>query len=524
MIIFLLLQTISLAQEKRTGTITHISSQHVYVQFDKTDSIIIGDTLYLSKSGNESPALIVKFISSRSCAGEPLMGIGLNINDRIIAYIPIKEKITRVPPEIKDSADSKNIKISELRIPVNLPAKTKKSFWGRFSIQSSTNFNPNNTSNQRWRYSLSLNADSIGGSPVSFSTYSFFSYNTDDWQNVKSNLGKALKFYDLNIAYTFSKNSKIWVGRRLNTKISSIGSIDGIQYQQGIGNFYIGGLIGSHPNFSDYGYNLKMFEYGLYIGRTDSIANSQMENTFAFFNQTNNFNTDRRYIYLQHSNNIIKNTNLFFSSEIDLFKKVEGVDKNSFSLTSLYFSMYVNPVRFLSLSFSFDARRNVVYYETYKSFIDSLFTNELNQGYRAGVIIRPFNNLSLSLNGGYRFQKNDLKPARNFIGNLYYANIPLLDVNGNISYSKIISSYTEGTIAGLRLSKYISSLDLNISTDFRRIEYKFNSNNSKLIQNNLSTDISYKLPLGLFLGLNYEIIFDKQNSYTRLFINITKRF
>lgn len=525
-VLILLLHSISFAQEreKRIGTITHISSQHAYAQFDKTNLINIGDTLYLSKNGTENPALIVKFISSRSCAGESVLGISLNVNDRVIAYVPIEEQTKAIATKEIDS--TKKIVTQPLNTtPSFQPGfKSQKNYKGRFSIQSSSNLNNNVANIQRWRYTLSFNADSISGTPLSFSNYMFFTYNTNDWQNVKSNLGKALKIYDFNVSYSFGKEvGKLTLGRSLNNKISSIGSIDGLQYQHKLGRFYLGGLVGSHPNFSDYGYNSKMFEYGFYINRLDTLGNSNMENTVAFFNQTNDFKTDRRYLYFQHTNNIIKNTNFFASSEVDLFKKENGVNKNNLTVTSIFLNLYVNPTRFFSFSFSYDARRNVVYYETYKSFIDSLFSNEMNQGFRTGLNLRPFNNLSLSLSGGYRFQKNDTKPARNFNGNLYYGSIPLLNVSGNISYTKLISSFTEGSIAGIRLSKYITSLDMNISTDYRRIEYKF-SGGTQLIQNNLSADFSYKLPLDVYFGLNYEVTFEKQNSYSRLFIDITKRF
>ena len=50
-----------------------------------------------------------------------------------------------------------------------------------------------------------------------------------------------------------------------------------------------------------------------------------MENTFSVFEQTNNTKTDRRFAYLQHSNTILTNTNLFASAEVDLYKRELGV-------------------------------------------------------------------------------------------------------------------------------------------------------------------------------------------------------
>lgn len=515
--------------EKITGVVTYISSQSVYVQFDNSEPIAEGDTLYLVKNDKEIPAIIVKYKSSRSCAGISISRTEIKLNDKIIAHINkpaekefIKEKtpaglISEQNKLTLTSGDFKGIK-NNFR---------KNNFAGRISIQSMTNLTNTNSRDefQRWRYTVSLNADSISQSPLSFSMYSFFAYNTRDWSGVKSNIGRALKIYNFSLSYKFQNKSQLWFGRHLNYKTSNIGAIDGIQYQHQLQDFYIGGIIGSHPDFSDYGYNIKMFEYGAYIGRADTISSySQMENTIAFFNQTNNFTTDRRYAYFQHTDNIIKGTNFFASTEIDLYKKIAGVIKNEPTLTSLFFSLYLNPASFISLGLSYDARRNVVYYETYKSFIDSLFTNEMRQGYRVNLNLRPLSKIFISLSGGYRFQKSDAKPSRNFGANLYYSSIPLLDAGAGISYTKLISSYTEGSITGLRLSKFINSLNLNLSCDLRRIEYKFSYNNGKLLQNSISADMSFALPLNLYFGFSYEGIFEKQNTYSRFFIDITKRF
>ena len=512
--------------EIRTGKVTYISSQHVYVQFDNTESINTGDTLYIVKGSNEIPSLIVKYISSRSCAGEVLPGNEIKLNDKLNAHIKISKQLeTLVTTESEDTEKLKNTALV-LQKQVVKTKSNKKNYYGRISLQSYSNLsNMGSQYNfQRWRYTFSFGADSISGSPFSFSSYLYFAYNTRDWGDVKTNLGKALKLYDLSLSYKLNNNNKIWFGRHLNYKISNVGSIDGVQYEHAFGNYYLGGIVGSHPDFADYGYNFKMFEYGGYVGRIDSFAASQMENTVAFFNQTNNFQTDRRYAYLQHTNNIIPGTNFFASTEIDLYKKISGTATNDITLTSLYTSLYIRPSRLVSLSLSYDARRNVVYYETYKSYIDSLFTNEMRQGYRVSLYLRPGNKMSISLNGGYRFQKTDIKPSRNFGANFYYSRIPFLDINAGVNYTRLISSYTDGSIAGIRFSKYINSLDLNLSADIRRIEYKFSYNSNKLIQNSISADASFRFPLDFYFGISYEGVFEKQNSYGRFFIDLTKRF
>lgn len=510
--------------EKRYGSVSYISSQNIYIKFATTDAINIGDTLFYSKGSRTIPAVIVRYISSKSCAGEKIMSEQLKVDDILFANISgprLKTGLNIIPKDTIKTAARDTIRMAvEPRVK-----PLKRNYWGRLSIQSMSSFS--NTSvmdDQRWRYSFSYSADSILGSSLSFSSYLFFAYNVRNWDYIKNNLGNALKIYDLFIGYPLSKYSKIWFGRYLNPKISNVGSIDGIQYQNQFGKFYFGAVAGSHPSFSDYGYDIKMFEFGGYIGRIDTIGHSQMENTFAFMNQTNNFKTDRRYIYFQHSNNLITNANLFASTEIDLYKVDNGVEKGSFDLTSLFLNLYYTPSRLISFSLSFDARKNAVYYETYKTYLEQILSNELRKGYRAGIYLRPLDDISIGLNGGYSFQSNDPKPARNFGANFYYYEIPLISLSANISYSRLISSYTNGTISGIRFSKYFTSVDLNLAVDYKHIQYEFENGIEPMIQNIGSAEISFKLPFNIYLGLNYEGVFEKQNSWGRVFIDLTKRF
>ena len=111
--------------------------------------------------------------------------------------------------------------------------------------------------------------------------------------------------------------------------------------------------------------------------------------------------------------------------------------KSDFSLTSLFLSARYSPVREFSLSLSYDARKNVYYYETFKSLSDSVLENETRQGFRARTVIRPMNNLIVGLQYGYRYSKSDIKPSRNYGGNISYTMIPLIESSFGINYNRI---------------------------------------------------------------------------------------
>ena len=522
-----LLFAVSYEKIERTGTVTYKSSQNVYVKFENTDGISQGDTLFQKMNNKLIPAIIVQFISTKSVAGEALNNTDLKPGDKLYAVI---EK--EIPEEVAEQNNlpqqtvipvSPEITGKDVRRRKSKPGGSKLS--GRFSILSYSNFSNSQyfANNQRWRYSFDLNAGNIGGSRLSFSNYMTFAYRADKWTALNNNLGRNLRVYDAALKYNFTNKIAIWLGRHLNRKISNISSIDGLQFETGIQENYIGIVAGSRPNFTDLGFNLKLFEYGIYLGREDSLSTGYMSNTLAFFEQTNDFKTDRRFLYFQHSNSIIPNTNIFVSTEVDMFKQILGVKKNEFQLTSLFTSVRYSPSEIISFSLNYDARKNVIYYETFKNFIDSLFENETRQGFNARINIRPYKKVFLSLTGGYRFQKNDLKPARNFGGYLSYSQVPVIEITPTISYTKLITGYIQGGVAGFRLSRNIGNY-FDISVYYRNTNYKFYSTIGDLNQNSISVDLSTYLFNPVFVSVSYEGIFENSNTSGRILLDLTTRF
>ena len=51
------------------GSVSYISSQNIYVKFENTESIEVGDTLFIKEKNNFLPAIKVDHKSSKSCVG-----------------------------------------------------------------------------------------------------------------------------------------------------------------------------------------------------------------------------------------------------------------------------------------------------------------------------------------------------------------------------------------------------------------------------------------------------------------------
>jgi len=512
--------------EEREGTVTFVSSQYIYVKFENMDGISKGDTLYHKQWNEIKPVLTIEFTSSKSSAGILLNGEELKVDDKLIALIETKAENENIETPV---VVNENIQPSGEVISKEIKKKSSKiksGISGRFSIQSHSNFSNNirSTDYQRWRYTLSLNADRIENTGFSLSSYINFNYRADDWNKVSSDVWKNLKIYDLSIKYDFNETTRLTFGRNRNRNISNIGSIDGLQFEKKINSFYTGVVIGSRPDFGDLSFSFDLFEFGGYFGRTDTLAEGLMDNNLAFMQQTNKFKTDRRFIYLQHSNNILTNTYIFASSEIDLYKKIMEVESNEFILTSIFFSLRYSPAKFFSATISYDARKNVIYYETYKNFIDSLFENETRQGLNLRTNFRIINNLFLGLNGGYRFKNGDIKQTRNFGGYLSYSGIPIIESSIAVNYNKLFTNFVESSIAGIRLSKNLFDNKLDLSLGYRRSEYELTTSSFSSTQNIFSVDLSTRLSRILSLSVSYEGVFEKKRTSSRIFAGITTRF
>ena len=531
-LIFILFCFNIFAQEARLkkieGKVSYVTPQNVYMKFPSTEGIKKGDTVFIHKKGKLIPAVSVMYISSMSCAGPKLNNIKIKIGDIIYTYVGIKTEASVTESNAGSEKDSnltayKHSNFKESGNRNNL--KKMSRFYGSFTANSYSNFTnyTNVPGFQRWNYILNVSAERIGGTPLYFSNNMNLAYLSSQWQEVKSNIFNRLRIYDLSLGYK-TDDINIWFGRHINYSISNLGPIDGLQAEKTFGHYAAGGVVGSRPDFYSMGFNFKYFEYGAYVNRTDSAGSGVMHNTLSLFQQTYNNKTDRRFLYLQHTDNIFSDLYLFVSSEVDLFKLKNNKPAGDLSLTSLYMSAQYAPFRKVSFNLSYDARKSVVYYQTFRSFIDSLFENNMRQGLRLSVYVRPLTGMFINIGGGYSYQKGDLKPSRNFNVSITQSEIPLLLISATLSANRILGNYQNGSIYGIRISKYLPFNSTSIMAGFSNVSYDFGGFAGKLNQRQITFQVSTKIIESLFFNLYYEGDFDGTTTYSRFLTGINFRF
>lgn len=531
LILFILFISVNLSgqtgDEKITGKVSFISSTNIYVRFRSTLGISAGDTLYSLSNGTAIPALKVINISSVSCVCSAISSAEILIASDIIA---IKRDPYNKPAEkvVEETGKIIQLKKDSVLIPLLKdpdPDAVKQKIRGSISAFSYSDFSNTSAPNlTRFRYTLSFDARNISDSKISVESYISFRHTLGDWADVRKDVFNALKVYTFSVKYDLNKTTKINLGRNINQKISSIGAMDGLQVEKTLNKFAIGALVGFRPDYTDYSFDRNLFEYGAYVGYNTKTANTYSESSLAFMQQINNSKTDRRFIYLQHSNSYIKNLYFFSSFEIDLYKLTNDLPQNTFSLTSLYTSLRYKIFKNFTLTGSYDARKNVMYYESYKTFIDRVLESEMRQSFRLQTDYRITRNLTFGLQSGYRFLKTDPKPSRNLYSYLTYNQIPGVNISATLNATYLESNYLNGKILGIRLTKDLFKGVFQTDLGYRFVDYRYPESGQNVIQNIGEMNVSLQLPYKMSFSMNYEGTFEKQSKYNRVFLQIRKRF
>jgi len=538
------------------GIVSYISSQNVYVKFESTDNINVGDTLFISNGDQLIPALIVDNKSSISCVCTPLSSRKINVSDELLAQKNEIKKLDKIiqeklqeekslaqkeesvspddhTPRFWSGKSSLRRKSDKNQLQIRDPNafldpedddEFKEHIKGRVSIASYNSISGARKT-QTMRYAFSFRGNNLGSSRFSVENYITFRHTINEWDEVKDNLGSALKVYSLALKYDFSKTSSITLGRRINPRISSMGAIDGLQFKLGLGNFILGGIVGSRPDYLDYGFNIHLPQYGAYISHESHNKDKFLQSTLAFIEQRNNSKIDRRFIYFQHSESLLKNLYLFTSVELSLYENINNEAKNILRLNNLYLLLRYRLSKKLNFSASYDNRKNVIFYESYKNFIDKLIEDETRQGVRFHINYRPFNNVSWGINTGWRYQKNNTNTSQNLNSYVTFSRITSLNILASLNADFLRTNYLNSRIFGIRISKEIIPGRLSGDIYLRNVYYRYINYETATHQNIVGGDFSLKIIKKLSLYMYYEGIFEDQNkTYNRLNVKIIQRF
>lgn len=514
------------AQESRDlteGRVSYLSGENIYVRFESTEGIENGDTLFIRNAEGLSPALLVQHKSSISCLCKAIAETAIKVSDPVFARL--KEIMTVPQKAISEVAvPEKDVNEEVLTAPqISRETMNTPNFSGRLMLLSYSNFSKQGNDSHRFRYTFSSNYSNIGYSKISFESYVSFTHKLHEWQVVRDNLNDALKIYALAVKYDVNNQTSVWLGRKINPRIANVGAIDGVQLEYAFKSLFVGAVAGSRPDYLDYGFNTDLFEYGAYLGHSQKTSNGYVQSSLAFFEQRNSGSIDRRFLYFQHTNSLAKNLNVFTSVELDLYKLENDKPSNSLSLTGFYFSLNYRFSRKVSLSGSYDNRKNVIYYETFRNYADEVLTQASRQGIRGRVNYRPLDYLMVGASAGTRFSKDDPRNTNTYNAFATWSRVPVLDASLNISANLMQTPYLDGQVYGARLTKDFSQ-KMSMMLHYRWVDFKYVNSLSSLIQHIGELDFSYRFNKKIYLSVNFEATVQKEDIYNRLYLSLRKKF
>ncbi len=513
--------------EMNEGTISFISSQNTYIRYKSTSGLSTGDTLYSYQNNQLIPAFVIKNLSSTSVVCSSTSTYKFNVNDKIISKNRI---ITKTSQQIISPKNDTIVSITDDTI-INLQKelhkinKPRQIITGNFGVAAYSTFSNTIASNSYVaNYNLTLNIANISQSRFSLESNIMFRQENGKWEDVKKDVFNGLKIYSLSLKYDLTNTSFMSFGRKINPNISNIGAIDGLNYEKSFKNIYFGGFVGSRPSYNDYSFDVNLMQYGFYVGHNIQTNKSFMQNSLAIVEQTNHSQTDRRFAYFQHSNSLLKNVYMFYSLELDLYKVVNNQKQNTLSFTSTYFSLRYRPIKKLSLSGTYDSRKNVIYYETDKNYLSSLIDQETRQGFSLYANFSISNSLYIGAKVGYRFQNSDIRPSKNV--NMFVSKSDLLKshISTTLSVTMLESNYLNCNIYNIRIYRGFKSDKINVGLGYSYVNNKITHIELPLVQHIANADISAEIIKKLLFSINFETNYEKPNKFYRLYLILRKRF
>ncbi len=501
------------------GKVSFVTSKNIYVKFNSTKSINIGDTLQISNK--TTPCLIVKNKSSISCVCSKIGDCDVKKDDEVIYKNSNKVEKIKKEKQVVNNEDDDIIVIEDKEKKQSL---YKQNIKGRISASSYSNISGDGNDRHRLMYRFSLNADHINNSKFSIESYlNYRQYlNSEESKPTKENI---FKVYNLALRYDIDPSFSVVIGRKINNKISSVGAIDGLQVEKYFGAYYIGLISGFRPDIFDYSFNSDLFEYGAYIGWKSDNKSLYSQTTMGLLEQRNGSEIDRRYTYFQHSSTIMKKLNIFSSIELDIYSKVNGVESNDIRLTNFYLSASYRFSRKFDFTLSYDSRKKIFYYETYQTEIEQLLNDDLaRQGLRMRINVKPIKQVNTGLSYSKRFQRDELNKSDNIYGYISLSRIPIIEGRFSINVNYNLSNYLESKILSLRYSRILIKKKLYADFYFRIVNYNYLNRNMTNEQNYYGVNFSYNISRKLKFAIFGELSNSELKENYRINIKIIKRF
>jgi len=105
-----------------------------------------------------------------------------------------------------------------------------------------------------------------------------------------------------------------------------------------------------------------------------------------------------------------------------------------------------------------------------------------------------------------------------------FTRLPVWNLSANLTAIFLETSYLKGRVFGVRFSRDLLPGKLYASAGYRNVHYDYFNQEYSLAQDLIELNLNLHMKWKMYASLNYESTFDKELSFHRIYINLTKRF
>jgi len=521
--ILVVLVTGEIFSAERTTKVQYITPDQIYLDAGRNMGIEKGNKGKIYRNGELLADIEIIFIADKTSSCKILKKYdNLQIGD--LAVIEINEQELDTVENV--TSESIAYEAEQPSVTFKPEKKKSKTISGRVGLQFYAQDNLDEYNYDYYQPSLSLNLafnDILG-------EYYDLRLKMRSRRNMKKIDGISENEWD-NRIYNFALNYNnpesrfnFGLGRIISNNISGMGYIDGGVFSYKIEDrINLGFFAGTQPDLQNSRIQYDETKGGIYANyRYRDFNSSFLSATIAIAGQYVNGQIDREFIYQQINYSLSSKLYLYQSSEISVNrgwrKEAAGSD---LQLSNLLLSARYNFTRNIGLSLGYDNRQNVYTYYT-KTTPDTLFDDDLRQGYRAGVSFKLPMDIRLAFNGNYRTQENSDETSLYYSAGVSFNDF--LQTNSFLNYRIAVydNQYTSGMQNSIGISRYFVRR-LNLGVTIGQNLYTYSLYNQDLTDNWLRFNGSYYFNRTFYASGSLEIFRGDNTNSNRIYIDFGVR-
>jgi len=515
----------SSAQVVQTGVVSYVSAQNVYVRFENTEKLAVGDSLWSSNR----PVLVINRKSSISVISSCIDSL-FNIEQGDTVYhIQNASNIVETPEEdsIKRDGLKQTILFSNTFSNREISKTTKEiePSWdwngnlGWSSRLNRTFVSTANRTNLRQFGRFNVRGQSPDEqNPLRVNISGNYQHYSTDFSE-RSDYPKAgrLNLYQAQLGYQVNDRIDVTAGRGFQPNLIGVGILDALNMNFQSDASHFGLVAGFSPDISSFQPNTQRPIFGARVGTNINKKKASFQFDLAWFDQYYEGKLDRRIINSQGSLNTDR-VNFFYLLETDLSNQTLPL-----KLQSVYSSIRVRLSKRWSVFSSYDTRLPLIYWSSYsQKRIDNLALQERQNGWRTRLRFQANKSLSIGMNMTIRSWQT---ASQMYLGGIDVYQNKWFWKGGSFNYRMNIADYGiwQNVQQLVRFRQRIKQTSFSLF--YRSVLFaRRYTMNSLFNQNYMGVQSSFPLPNNYILSAFAEYDIQQQQQQLIFYLTLNKRF